>query len=111
MVGVINAINADPDCVTVASCCGHNSSRVFPYITIVQPESKIKEIKAYLTEVLGWDVVSISMWNEVPDSLINQMGHKFIENKVYVGYYNMSDEINPDTNFCYTWSEDDLQVA
>jgi hypothetical protein len=51
------------------------------------------------------------MWNEVPDSLINQMGHKFIENKVYVGYYNMSDEINPDTNFCYTWSEDDLQVA
>lgn len=111
MVAVINSINNQSDCVTVASCCGHGDSDYSPYITVVQPKSKIKEIKDYLIEILGWDVVSVSIWHDLPDSLVGQMGRNFAKDKVYVGYYNLSDEENSEYDFCYTWSDNDLQMV
>lgn len=119
MVGVIRAINHEPDCATVASCCGHGGYRgsikpdftAYPYITVVQPKNKIKYIRDYLLDVLGWDEISISVWDELPESFVSQMSHSFCKDKVYVGYYNMADEENGSQEFCHIWSEDDLQVA
>lgn len=111
MVGVINAINAESDCVTVASCCGHFQPGHIPYITVVMPPHRIPEIKKFVMEILGWDVGSVSVWNDLPDFFIDQLGADWLKGKVYAGFYNMTDEQNSDMDFCHTWSEDELQVA
>lgn len=111
MVGVINAINAEEDCVTVASCCGHGNLSHIPYITVVMPQHRIPEIKQFLIEVLGWDVASVSVWNELPDFFLEQLGSDWLTGKVYAGFYNMADQDNSDLDFCYTWRVNDFQVA
>lgn len=111
MVGVINAINGEADCATVASCCGHSIPGHVPYITVILPAHRINEVKEFVVELLGWDVISVSMWKGFPEDSLTQLGARWLEGKVYVGYYNMTDEYNSDTDFCYTWSDDEIQVA
>jgi hypothetical protein len=93
LVGVISYLNDDKELATVASCCGHGSKTSVPYITVLQPLSRIDEIKSYLEQSLGWKGLAVRVFNDFPDDAWDQL-QSFMPGKVYVGYY--AEEGRPD---------------
>lgn len=86
MVGVINELNRLDYVATVASCCGHGEKRSIPYLTAIQPRSKIKDVRDLLVARLGWIDIRVFIWREMPPRSEFQLG-EFTEGKVYCGYY------------------------
>ncbi len=113
MVRVIDLLNTDPELATVASCCGHGKKTKIPYITLVQPRSRIKEVKTFLENSFGWSKMLISIFPDLPEFAYDQLGWKFLRNKVYVGYYDNAFHLadSPCNVITETWRENDLQVA
>jgi len=111
LVGVISHINNDEEFTTVASCCGHGKKRSVPYITVIQPRSRIREVKSFLEGTLGWKDLGIIIFRDLPDDAWDQLGDDFMVGKVYVGYYagaKYLDVVELDNS--ETWRGDDIQM-
>jgi hypothetical protein len=86
LVDLIADLNNRPNFSTVASCCGHGKD--IPYITVIQPKSMISTVKEMIKTHMGWTPIATFIWNDMPPDACQQLGADFLQDKVYVGYYN-----------------------
>jgi hypothetical protein len=93
MVSTLVKLNRLDYVATVASCCGHGGKNAIPYLTTLQPRSRIEEVKDLISTSLGWKHIRVFIWKDLPPESILQLG-EFIKGKIYCGFYDMNIEGN-----------------